>query len=710
MRESRTSAPNRLRHLWHTRPVQVLLLVCAVLIVMLYVEENWRGQRAWERCKSQIAAQGASLDWSNYIPASVPDEQNILKVPIMSESFGERFPNDLGRRLGTLYQFAQEHSTNLLAEITIVPVPTNSSTSAADLVLQYRFSALVPAVSTTNAQAYGPEVLIPLIVMEEVPLTDAIKNLARQAEITYVMDPSVTFQEGQPQPLISARWENLTATQALLSILSTYDLELVDDTRNGVARIIPHNSSPKVRVASAARAQILALVDKALAHNNAPAPTALLGSQLIPLLSASPALKKPLRLEIQSDTIPSAQEISDFFPTNALASLTHAAARLRVEAVGTNSFYVFLGPPAFYTAAEYLAWSAQFTNEFDLIRQALNRPFARTPGNYRHAFPTPTVNMVMIRIVTQTLAQRAQCWLLAGQPEQALRELTLVHDLCRLLDPETNPPTTLVSAMIDVAVTGLYVDAIADGLRLHVWHEPELVALERELEGIDLPPLLLRGMQTARASVCQVFEDLGPRKLVQSGLFTFGVPSQNDFWSQLKTAGAVLLVVAPRGWVYQNMALTARLQQRSMEAFDLHSRTISPGNVESFENEYERVLSRTSAYNFMAALATPNFSRAWEVTAKNQTRVNLALVACALERHHLARGEYPKTLASLVPEFIKTVPADIITGQSLCYSRDTAGAFVLYSSGWPQSHSSAAASHANNRATNAIPGSAWAWQ
>jgi len=207
-----------------------------------------------------------------------------------------------------------------------------------------------------------------------------------------------------------------------------------------------------------------------------------------------------------------------------------------------------------------------------------------------------------------------------------------------------------------------------------------------------------------------VFEDLGPRKVVQSGLFTFGVPPQNDFLSQLKTASAVLLEAAPHGWVYQNMAVTARLKQRSMEAFDPHSRTISPGNMKSFENEYERVFSRRSAYNFMAALATPNFSRAWQAAAKNQTRVNLALVACALERHRLARGEYPKTLASLAPEFIKAVPADIITGQSLSYSCDTPGNFLLYSTGWPQSDSGAAAKHTNNPPTNAIPVGAWAWQ
>src|SRR5581483_2866024 len=63
--------------------------------------------------------------------------------------------------------------------------------------------------------------IIPLIVMDDVPLTDAIKNLARQANINYMLDPRISFGQpgpnGQPvpQPNVSIRWENISAEQAL---------------------------------------------------------------------------------------------------------------------------------------------------------------------------------------------------------------------------------------------------------------------------------------------------------------------------------------------------------------------------------------------------------------------------------------------------------------------------------------------------------------
>jgi hypothetical protein len=65
-----------------------------------------------------------------------------------------------------------------------------------------------------------------------------------------------------------------------------------------------------------------------------------------------------------------------------------------------------------------------------------------------------------------------------------------------------------------------------------------------------------------------------------------------------------------------------------------------------------------------------------------QSSVDLARVACALERYHLAHGEYPETLDSLAPQFITQVPHDIINGQPLHYRRTDDGQFVLYSVGW----------------------------
>ena len=89
-----------------------------------------------------------------------------------------------------------------------------------------------------------------------------------------------------------------------------------------------------------------------------------------------------------------------------------------------------------------MALTAQFEIDFDMIREALKRPYARMEGNYEQPVGMPTPDFVCIRSLAQILAQRAQCLLLLGQPERALAELTLVHDLSRLLEARpTAKPT-----------------------------------------------------------------------------------------------------------------------------------------------------------------------------------------------------------------------------------------------------------------------------
>ena len=99
-----------------------------------------------------------------------------------------------------------------------------------------------PAITASNGPSQrGP--IIPLIIMDEVPLTDAIENLARQAGLNYLMDPKVGFgQPGAdghvvPQPSITIRWENITAEQALYALLANHNLQIVEDARSRIARI-----------------------------------------------------------------------------------------------------------------------------------------------------------------------------------------------------------------------------------------------------------------------------------------------------------------------------------------------------------------------------------------------------------------------------------------------------------------------------------------
>jgi hypothetical protein len=63
--------------------VAATLLTLALLTASFYTEENWRGHRAWEKCRRELEARGERLDWAAYLPKQVPDAQNFFKTPLL---------------------------------------------------------------------------------------------------------------------------------------------------------------------------------------------------------------------------------------------------------------------------------------------------------------------------------------------------------------------------------------------------------------------------------------------------------------------------------------------------------------------------------------------------------------------------------------------------------------------------------------------------
>ncbi len=145
---------------------------------------------------------------------------------------------------GCLAVSAQENTP------AVAPVTADTAAPAAIVVAQADAApAPTPAPPTPVATpaaaspATAGAAVIPLISMDDALLTDAIKNLARQANLNYMLDPKISFgqvgPDGKPaaQPLVSVRWENITAAQALNALLGNYNLQLVEDPKTKIARV-----------------------------------------------------------------------------------------------------------------------------------------------------------------------------------------------------------------------------------------------------------------------------------------------------------------------------------------------------------------------------------------------------------------------------------------------------------------------------------------
>src|SRR5262245_24330822 len=96
------------------------------------------------------------------------------------------------------------------------PAPAAATPAAATPATPAAETPAPTTPATATPAGTNPGAVIPLIQFQDVPLTTAIENLARQAGINYILDPKVGY--GQPdertgaikvQPNISIRWENL---------------------------------------------------------------------------------------------------------------------------------------------------------------------------------------------------------------------------------------------------------------------------------------------------------------------------------------------------------------------------------------------------------------------------------------------------------------------------------------------------------------------
>ncbi len=60
----------------------LFLLLAAILILLFYLEEDWRGARQLAAAKAKWQSAGYSLNPGDYVPPPVPDAKNLAALPV----------------------------------------------------------------------------------------------------------------------------------------------------------------------------------------------------------------------------------------------------------------------------------------------------------------------------------------------------------------------------------------------------------------------------------------------------------------------------------------------------------------------------------------------------------------------------------------------------------------------------------------------------
>jgi len=342
----------------------------------------------------------------------------------------------------------------------------------------------------------------------------------------------------------------------------------------------------------------------------------------------------------------------------------------RELAAKTNEFPV---PPQMQSpAADVLLALGKYDAAIEELRQASARPAARFPLNYDCDCPAAILltHVSGLNYCSKALQLRAVAELQNGQSDRALADIKL---MLRLVESLRTEPF-LISHLVRIAMLNLALQPVWEGLQDHQWSDAQLTELNQELAKLDFLADYEFSMRGERAMSLANVEYL--RRSRDCGLISF-----NE--EQTPVFAKVAFHLIPNSVFYQNELAIARAHQEWFPpVVEVAQHIVSPAKARLAENNIEKLRSHWSPNNVIAAMLLPAVTSYAKKCAYAQSWVDLARVACALERCRLAQGSYPETLDALAPRFMESLPHDVIGGQPLKYHRNANGQFALYSVGW----------------------------
>ena len=232
----------------------------------------------------------------------------------------------------------------------------------------------------------------------------------------------------------------------------------------------------------------------------------------------------------------------------------------------------------------------------------------------------------------------------------------------------------------------------------------QLVELDAEMAKLNFVADYKTGMRGEMGAQGGIFDYLRRHPDQFSSVLGNGNPAD-------KSLGArILWHLVPSGWFYRNRLSCARpVVEWYLPVADTNHGTLSPKAVRQADAQVKADLKHRNRYNVAEGLFLNALGNSVRRFAYGQESADLARVAIALERFHLAHGEYPGTLDALEPRFIETVPPDVINGEPLHYRRPLDGKFLIYSVGWNETDDNGRMTTVRNGGIDNAQGD-WIWQ
>ncbi|MCX6915647.1 MAG: hypothetical protein NT167_21815 [Verrucomicrobia bacterium] len=338
----------------------------------------------------------------------------------------------------------------------------------------------------------------------------------------------------------------------------------------------------------------------------------------------------------------------------------------------TNYFPIAKEPQT--PASDVLLALSRFVTNRQLLITASACPESRFWANYDAGFACLLPHLARLKMSSQYLSLHANAALKAGDRETALEDIKL---LFRLIESIRGEPI-VISQCVRIAMLSGALQPVWEGLADRQWTEAELNAIGSTLGTLDFLADYHHAVRGERAFNLWGLDYI--RKMGIAGLQEMGFERQ-DSESPEQLLTRVTFPLIPSGWFDQDKLYLCRMYEKHLLPLVMlqERRVVSHDAIQ--EADSALVPPGGSPYYGFSSLLLPSLGGFAEKSARAQSSIDLARVACALERYRLANGQFPDTLDALAPKFIAKLPHDVINGQPLKYRRTDDGQFVLYSVG-----------------------------
>lgn len=321
-----------------------------------------------------------------------------------------------------------------------------------------------------------------------------------------------------------------------------------------------------------------------------------------------------------------------------------------------------LSPEVLNAAQDYLRIQS---NHMQRVISAMEKPRFKFPVDFEKGMGALLPHLSLIKYDARRFALQSVVAVDRGDTSGAIEAAEHTAGVGQLLEEEP----LLISQLVRVACLAICLENVGHIVNRAQLKDEDLVRLQQLVESMPRTNTLQQALVGERATGYSIFSS-------REGGAQLAEVTQGETSAQNYRLGLMLLAVTGLKGPDQ------RLYLETMERAIAIAGKEEPTPAIELEPLFNTVAARCQKFppKIITGLSLPALGRAGSRMAKLEAMQRAALLAIAVERYRLAKGELPVLLNDLVPTYVPRVYADPFDGQPLRFSPMRNG-YVIYSIG-----------------------------